>query len=70
MVPPRIAWSIRTSAPLWGAFFLPGTEPEQLALFAPPNPLVARLQGIDINSLTPLQALTLLSSLATEARGY
>jgi DNA mismatch repair protein MutS len=47
-----------------------GPEPEQLALFAPPNPLVARLQGIDINSLTPLQALTLLSSLATEARGY
>jgi DNA mismatch repair protein MutS len=47
-----------------------GSEPQQLTLFAPPHPLVARLQGVDINALTPLQALTLLSSLATEARGY
>jgi DNA mismatch repair protein MutS len=43
---------------------------EQLGLFAPPHPLVARLQGVDVNTLTPLQALTLLSALASEARGY
>jgi DNA mismatch repair protein MutS len=44
------------------------SHPQQLTLFAPPHPLVGRLQGIDINTLTPLQALTLLSSLAAEAR--
>jgi DNA mismatch repair protein MutS len=46
----------------------PSRPVEQLTLFAAPHPLVARLQGIDINTLTPLQALTLLAVLTTEAR--
>jgi DNA mismatch repair protein MutS len=42
--------------------------PQQLTLFAPPHPMVARLQAIDVNALTPLQALTLLAALTAEAR--
>jgi len=43
---------------------------EQLALFsALPHPVVEQLQGLDINTLTPLDALSLLARLADEARG-
>jgi DNA mismatch repair protein MutS len=42
---------------------------DQLALFGAPDPLVERLREIDANSLTPLQALTLLAELSAEARG-
>jgi DNA mismatch repair protein MutS len=45
----------------------------QLGLFqAPPpaeDPLRARLRGIDVNHLTPVQALTLLAELKQEAEG-
>jgi DNA mismatch repair protein MutS len=49
-------------------------EPAQLTLFpsqpAPPepDPLVERLQGVDVESMTPLEAIALLGQLATEAR--
>lgn len=43
---------------------------EQLALFASlPNPVVEKLRGVDLNNLTPLQALQLLSELQREANG-
>jgi DNA mismatch repair protein MutS len=42
---------------------------EQLPLFsALPHPVVERLRGIDINTLTPLEALSLLATLAADAR--
>ena len=42
---------------------------DQLGLFAAaPDPLVHRLAAIDVNSLTPVQALALLDDLAREAR--
>jgi DNA mismatch repair protein MutS len=42
---------------------------DQLGLFASrPNPLVGRLAAIDPNTLTPLQALTMLASLVEEAK--
>jgi DNA mismatch repair protein MutS len=43
---------------------------DQLALFSPagPDPLVERLRAIDADSLTPLQALTLLAELSAKAR--
>ena len=43
---------------------------DQLALFAPsaPDPLVERLRDVDVNALTPLQALALLGELAEAAR--
>jgi hypothetical protein len=34
-----------------------------------PNPVVERLAAIDINALTPLQALALIAELASAARG-
>ena len=42
---------------------------DQLALFAAPDPLVERLKGLEVESLTPLQALTLLAELRAQARG-
>ncbi|MEO6211430.1 MAG: DNA mismatch repair protein MutS, partial [Gemmatimonadaceae bacterium] len=43
---------------------------EQLALFASlPNAVVEKLRGVDLNNLTPLQALQLLSELQREANG-
>ncbi|HYD52430.1 MAG TPA: DNA mismatch repair protein MutS, partial [Gemmatimonadaceae bacterium] len=44
-------------------------DAQQLGLFAapPPHPVVERLKAVDVNALTPLQALTLLAELATEA---
>lgn len=43
---------------------------DQLGLFAAPgpDPLVARLQQVDADTLTPLQALSLLAELAADAR--
>jgi DNA mismatch repair protein MutS len=42
---------------------------DQLGLFATaPNPVVERLAQIDANTLTPLEALSLLAKLAEEAR--
>ena len=42
---------------------------DQLGLFAAvPHPAVERLKGVDVNALTPLQALTLLAELAETAR--
>ena len=42
---------------------------EQLALFsALPHPVIEQLRAIDANALTPLQALSLLATLADEAR--
>lgn len=41
----------------------------QLGLFgAAPHPVVGRLANVDVNALTPLQALALLDELAREAR--
>jgi DNA mismatch repair protein MutS len=43
---------------------------DQLALFASsaPDPIVERLRGLDADTLTPLQALTLLAELSAKAR--
>jgi DNA mismatch repair protein MutS len=50
----------------------PSASLDQLALFAPPpaapDPLVERLRAVDADSLTPLQALTLLAELSAKAR--
>ncbi|HEX8243994.1 MAG TPA: DNA mismatch repair protein MutS, partial [Longimicrobium sp.] len=45
-------------------------EPEvQLGLFGPPvHPAVEKLRGVDVNRLTPLQALNLLAELSDAAR--
>ena len=44
--------------------------PDQFGLFTVvvPDPLVLRLQGVDTDALTPLQALALLADLAADAR--
>ena len=49
----------------------PRHEPElQLGLFGPPvHPAVEKLRGVDVNRLTPLQALNLLAELSEKARG-
>jgi DNA mismatch repair protein MutS len=46
------------------------TEPvQQLGLFAAaPNPLVEKLAALDVNSLTPVQALALLDELSRQAK--
>ncbi|MDE3052751.1 MAG: DNA mismatch repair protein MutS, partial [Gemmatimonadota bacterium] len=42
----------------------------QLGLFAAePHPVVARLRAVEADTLTPLQALSLLSELSRDARG-
>jgi DNA mismatch repair protein MutS len=42
---------------------------DQLGLFAAPvHPVVARLEALDVNALTPLDALNLLAKLSAEAR--
>jgi len=41
---------------------------EQLGLFGSPHPVVERLRQLDINTMTPLQALEQLSKLVDEAR--
>ncbi|MFW6079061.1 MAG: DNA mismatch repair protein MutS [Gemmatimonadota bacterium] len=43
---------------------------DQLSLFSPgEHPVVDRLRGLDVNGLTPLDALNLLAELRAEARG-
>jgi hypothetical protein len=42
--------------------------PARLFAAAVPDPLVARLKGVDTDALTPLQALALLADLAADAR--
>jgi DNA mismatch repair protein MutS len=43
--------------------------PAQLGLFAAgPHPLVERIAAIDVNTMTPVQAITALASLVEEAR--
>ena len=44
------------------------TSSEQLGLFGAPHPVVDRLRALDINTMTPLQALEQLASLVDEAR--
>jgi DNA mismatch repair protein MutS len=44
------------------------TLSEQLGLFGVPHPVVERLCGLDINTMTPLQALEQLATLVDEAR--
>jgi DNA mismatch repair protein MutS len=46
----------------------PGRAPAQLALFALEHPVVERLRATDPNTLTPLDALTLLAALVRDAR--
>ncbi len=44
-------------------------QPKQLSLFAPPtDPVVEALRALDVNALTPLQALVTLQELADRAR--
>ena len=52
----------------------PTSSQSQLGLFmneasVAPNPVVERLAAVDINALTPLQALALIAELAASARG-
>ena len=45
------------------------STPDQLGLFAiGPNPIVERVAAMDVNSMTPVQAITALASLVEEAR--
>ncbi len=46
-----------------------GAGREQFSLFEMEDPLVARLREVDLESLTPLEAMNLLSRLRAEARG-
>jgi DNA mismatch repair protein MutS len=47
----------------------PVEQQAQLGLFAaPPSPLVDRLRSVDVNALTPVQALTILDELSRQAR--
>jgi hypothetical protein len=40
----------------------------QLALFAPAHPVVDRLVELDVNTITPIDALTILARLVDEAK--
>jgi DNA mismatch repair protein MutS len=52
-----------------GAGREPETPTDQLTFFGPPvSPLVARLASLDPNTMTPIEALTLLATLAEAAR--
>ncbi|MGA1418259.1 MAG: DNA mismatch repair protein MutS, partial [Gemmatimonadaceae bacterium] len=56
------------------AIHKPASSQPELGLFAPPvsaapNPVVERLAAVDINALTPLQALALSAERAAAARG-
>jgi DNA mismatch repair protein MutS len=47
----------------------PATPTDQLGLFAAaPDPVVEQLAQVDVNTLTPLEALSLLAKLAAEAK--
>jgi len=41
---------------------------EQLGLFAQANPIVEQLAALDVNSMTPLEALSRLSRLVNDAK--
>jgi DNA mismatch repair protein MutS len=43
--------------------------PDQLSLFAPEHPLVARLRNLEVEGLTPLDALNLLAEMKNQAGG-
>jgi DNA mismatch repair protein MutS len=43
--------------------------PDQLSLFGREHPLIARIRELELEELTPLEALNILASLAREARG-
>jgi DNA mismatch repair protein MutS len=45
-----------------------GGSREQLGLFAQPNPIVDQLAALDVNSMTPLDALSRLAALVEEAK--
>jgi DNA mismatch repair protein MutS len=49
----------------------PASEPplDQLSLFAPEHPVVDLLRELDVDGLTPIEALNLLASLQVQARG-
>jgi DNA mismatch repair protein MutS len=64
--PPGAAVSASSAASAAAAFT--GTPADQLGLFATPDPLVERLREVDVEQLTPLQALTLLAELSAAAR--
>jgi len=45
------------------------TPPDQLGLFvAGPHPLVERMATLDVNTMTPVQAIAALASIVEEAR--
>jgi hypothetical protein len=47
----------------------PHAAPDQLGLFAAgPHPVVERVAAIDVNTMTPVQALAALANLVEEAR--
>jgi DNA mismatch repair protein MutS len=43
-------------------------ERQQLGLFAASNPIIEELSGLDVNSMTPLEALSRLAALVEEAK--
>ncbi len=45
-----------------------GGAAQQLPLFDLPHPLVERLRAMDVNAMTPVQAIALLAALVAEAR--
>jgi DNA mismatch repair protein MutS len=49
----------------------PASEPppDQLSLFAPEHPVVARLRELEVERLTPLEALNLLATLQGQVKG-
>jgi len=46
-----------------------GSPPHQLSLFGPEHPVVAQLRNLEVETLTPLEALNLLSVLRDRALG-
>jgi DNA mismatch repair protein MutS len=59
----------RTGARSAGALQPPPCSEEQLPLFvAAPDPVVERLRALDVNTITPLQALALLEELTRSVR--
>ena len=54
----------------WGPRVATVTVPaEQLALFNAPHPAIEQLRTLDVNTMTPLQALEHLARLIDEVRG-
>jgi DNA mismatch repair protein MutS len=43
--------------------------PDQLSFFSPPHPALAKLAALDLDRLTPLEALNLLAELRREMEG-